>query len=94
MPVVVLADGRYQLVTPLAGNVRSRPVFLFQRDTLDEVTGIASQERRPQPVAGFPGASRNDGLIHQIVAEDRWTLDASPGHRLPEPGLDIPAFFL
>jgi len=81
-----------KLVAPLAGDLWSRAFLLIQRDTLNEVTVVTPLKGRPKPVAGLPGASGHDRLVHQVVAEDRRAVSAPLGHRLPEPSLDIPPF--
>ena len=53
VPLVVLADGRHQLVTPLAGDFGPRPIFLIQRDELDEITGSLPKKDGPSQSPGF-----------------------------------------
>jgi hypothetical protein len=54
-------------MTPLAGNGGTGTIFLVQCDELDEVSGVAAHERRTKPVAGFPGPTWHDRLVHEVV---------------------------
>ena len=88
--LVVFANSGHQPMTPLPGDCGPRAFFLPERDELHEVPAIASQEGRPEPVAGLPVARGRDRLVHQVVAEDGWAFAEALGHAFPELGLNVP----